>query len=158
MKKVMMAFLEMLRKIEPNLRKIGILTLGSIPSLYTDIGLSKMIPLSYLGEGKKKIINFMLSIFKASNGVLLIDEIENGIHYSVQKMWEIVSNLSKKYYVQLFVTTHSADCINYLVEASKEKDIDFLFINLDRVKEKIVAKRYEKDAVELALYTSWKMR
>jgi AAA15 family ATPase/GTPase len=48
----------------------------------------------------------------AQDGYLLIDEFENGLHYSVQEqVWEVVFTLAKSLNVQVFATTHSSDCI-----------------------------------------------
>ena len=42
----------------------------------------------------------------------MIDEFENGLHYSVQKkVWNIIFTLAEKFNVQVFATTHSDDCI-----------------------------------------------
>jgi AAA15 family ATPase/GTPase len=49
----------------------------------------------------------------SKEGVLFIDEIENGIHYSIQeKLWEKLLELAEKLNVQVFATTHSWDCID----------------------------------------------
>jgi AAA15 family ATPase/GTPase len=54
----------------------------------------------------------MEALVNAENGVLLIDEFENGLHHSVQaKLWEIIFHLSNKLNIQVFATTHSDDCI-----------------------------------------------
>ena len=52
-----------------------------------------------------------LSLAKSSNGFLLIDEVENGIHHSVQpKFWEMVLKTAQRNNVQVIATTHSSDC------------------------------------------------
>jgi AAA15 family ATPase/GTPase len=59
------------------------------------------------------------------NGILLIDEIENGFHFSSLKvLWKALLKTSKAYDVQIFATTHSYECIAALSEESKgEEDI-----------------------------------
>ena len=48
----------------------------------------------------------------AENGTLLIDEFENGLHYTAQyQLWEMIFTLALKLNVQVFVSTHSSDCI-----------------------------------------------
>jgi AAA15 family ATPase/GTPase len=43
---------------------------------------------------------------------LLIDEFENGLHYSIQEnLWNIIFSLTQKLNIQVFVTTHSEDSI-----------------------------------------------
>jgi hypothetical protein len=71
------------------------------------------MPFKSLGEGVTHLLDIVLSMVKAKNGLVLIDEIENGIHYSVQKdLWDLVFRLSKKMDSQIFCTTHSWDCID----------------------------------------------
>jgi len=57
---------------------------------------------------------------------LLIDEFENGLHYSVQeKVWRLLFELSSKLDIQIFATTHSWDCIESFAKvAKKNKDIE----------------------------------
>lgn len=48
-------------------------------------------------------------------GVVLIDEIDTGLHYSVmQKMWKMISARSVDLGIQVFATTHSRDCYESL--------------------------------------------
>jgi len=75
-------------------------------------GLSYPVPLNSLGDGMVRILQLVLNIFPAKGGFLLIDEFENGLHYSVQeKVWQLVFELAEKLDIQVFSTTHSWDCI-----------------------------------------------
>ena len=70
------------------------------------------MPFKSLGEGVTHLLDIVLSMVKSKSGLVLIDEIENGIHYSVQQeLWDLVFRLSKKMDSQIFCTTHSWDCI-----------------------------------------------
>jgi AAA15 family ATPase/GTPase len=74
--------------------------------------LSKPVPLNSLGDGMLRVLQLVLNIFPAKDGILLIDEFENGLHYSVQeKVWKLLFELSKSLNIQIFATTHSWDCI-----------------------------------------------
>lgn len=56
--------------------------------LYVDIGINKKIPMSFMGDGISRLTSILLAILTTKNGIVFIDEIENGIHYSVQnKIW-----------------------------------------------------------------------
>lgn len=75
-------------------------------------GESAKIPLRSLGEGVNRIFAIILSLVNARNGCLLIDEAENGLHYSVQELlWKVILSTAHKLNVQVFATTHSSDCI-----------------------------------------------
>lgn len=81
-------------------------------------GHNAVVPLNSLGDGINRIFSIILSLVNAEKGYLLIDEFENGFHYSVQsKIWELVFSLAEKLNVQVFATTHSSDCINGFQEA-----------------------------------------
>ena len=68
--------------------------------------------LSSMGDGINRILTIILALVSCENGIFLLDEFENGLHYSVQKqLWNIIFSLSKKLNIQVFVTTHSNDCI-----------------------------------------------
>lgn len=77
------------------------------------------IPLNSMGDGMLRILQLILGLFPARNGFLLIDEFENGLHYSVQEdMWKLIFKLSKKLNIQVFATTHSWDCIEAFKNAA----------------------------------------
>jgi predicted ATPase len=54
-------------------------------------------------------------VVRAGGGVLLIDEIDTGLHYSVMgDMWRLVYDAAKRLDVQVFAATHSRDCTQSL--------------------------------------------
>lgn len=80
-----------------------------------DVGFDKLIPLSFIGDGVRKFFAIITHLYSSSNGILVIDEIDNGLHYSaMKKLWEIVLKLSRKYNVQVFASTHNIDSLQGL--------------------------------------------
>ena len=74
----------------------------------------------------------------------MIDEFENGLHYSVQqKLWKVIFNLSASLNIQVFVTTHSRDAIRAF--AAENTKNDGAFIRLERRKDKVVAVTYDNN-------------
>ena len=70
------------------------------------------LPLKSMGDGMTRLFHIIVALVNAQDGFLLIDEFENGLHWSVQpKVWNIIFQLSEKLNVQVFATTHSRDCI-----------------------------------------------
>lgn len=64
------------------------------------------------GDGVNRLLGIILSLVSARGGVLLLDEIENGIHFvAQQRLWELVFELAHRLDTQVFATTHSWDCI-----------------------------------------------
>lgn len=107
-------------------------------------GESKPRRLSSMGDGINRILTIILAMLNAKDGVLLIDEFENGLHYSVQqKLWKVIFNLSASLNIQVFVTTHSRDAIRAF--AAENTKNDGTFIRLERRKDKIVAVTYDNN-------------
>jgi len=72
----------------------------------------EIVPFKSMGDGINRILYIVLSMVNAQDGYLLIDEFENGLHYSVQEqVWKVIFSLADSLNVQVFVTTHSSDCI-----------------------------------------------
>mgnify|MGYP000518187346 CR=1 FL=1 len=83
--------------------------------------LPRPVPLNSLGDGMLRILQLVLKVFSAKGGFLLIDEFENGLHYSVQeKVWSLLFQLSKDLNIQIFATTHSWDCIESFAKIAVE--------------------------------------
>lgn len=114
-------------------------------------GESKPRRLSSMGDGINRILTIILAMLNTKEGVLLIDEFENGLHYSVQqKLWKVIFSLSRMLNIQVFVTTHSRDAIRAFVAENIEND--GTFIRLERRKSKVVAVTYDnKEDLELVL-------
>lgn len=73
------------------------------------------VPLGSMGDGMRRLLGLSLSLLHAKSGFLLIDEIDTGFHYSVMaKMWELVVRTAATSNIQVFATTHSADCVRGL--------------------------------------------
>ena len=83
---------------------------------------------------------------------MLLDEFETGLHYSVQdELWRIIFMLSEKLDIQVFVTSHSNDCINCFARTNTNEQ--GVLIRLENRKGRIVAVKYE-DNDELMFATN----
>jgi AAA15 family ATPase/GTPase len=68
-------------------------------------------PLGNMGDGVGRMLGIVLAIVNAKDGILLVDEIDTGLHFSIMSdMWKLVWETAKKLNVQVFATTHSSDC------------------------------------------------
>lgn len=87
--------------------------------MLVDVGLSQRIPINLMGDGIRKIVSFLTSIYACRGGVVLFDELSNGFHHSVMKpMWDIVIRAAVKNDVQVFATTHDEDSIRGFQQAA----------------------------------------
>lgn len=121
---------EALRIVEPRLQSVEDISASGFPMLWGDIGLSELVPLSAMGEGMTHIARIVLAISSAPSGVVLIDEIENGIHYSIMdKVWAVVLETARLFDTQIFATTHSFECFKSAHDALRG---DWRYHRLDR--------------------------
>ena len=75
------------------------------------------LPIGSMGDGMWRMMALAIAIAHTKNGILLVDEIDTGLHYSVLvKMWRLIFGAAKGLNVQAFATTHSSDCIKSLAE------------------------------------------
>jgi len=85
--------------------------------------LPKPVPLKSLGDGMLRILQIAIKLVSAQGGFLLIDEFENGLHYSVQeKIWRLLFEMAKELDIQVFATTHSWDCIESFTKVAIENE------------------------------------
>jgi hypothetical protein len=107
--------ISVLKGIEPAIQNIQ---MGSRSTIYVDIGAERLIPINVMGDGMRKILSFLAAVAAMKNGVLLIDEIENGLHYaSLSIAWKALFSACKEYNVQIIATTHSYECIEAFSKA-----------------------------------------
>jgi AAA15 family ATPase/GTPase len=77
----------------------------------------------------------------AKNGIILIDELENAIHYKLlTKFSAFIQQLAKEFNVQVFITSHSNECVEALMSTSSSPN-DIVFYHLDRTDNEVKAKR-----------------
>jgi len=80
---------------------------------------------SELGEGTNRYIEILCTLLSSSDGIVFIDEIENGIHYTkLYDIWKAILEIVEKENIQLFVTTHNLESIEALNEASEAMKFD----------------------------------
>ncbi len=80
-------------------------------------------PIRSMGDGIVRILQLILNMYAAKDGLYLIDEFDNGLHYSVQKsLWKMIFSLAKQLNIQVFATTHSWDCIQSFTEVAIENE------------------------------------
>ena len=141
-----------LRLIEPNIKDFVL----SQNEVLVDIGLNKRIPINMMGDGARKILSILTSIYECKNGIVLIDELSNGFHYSVMKgVWRSIVSVAKKNNVQIFATTHDLDSIKGLRDAamSGENYDDFIVcFKLQRTSDnELKSYTYSLDSVDYSL-------
>lgn len=142
-----------LRIIEPRLQRLTVQYRSGLPIIYGDIDMPRLVPLPLMGQGMGRLLQIALAISDATDGILLVDEVENGLHYTVMApVWRAIAELAKEYRVQIFATTHSRECIDAARQAFvKIRDVSFALHRLETSSEGIGAVTYDLDMLDAAI-------
>jgi AAA15 family ATPase/GTPase len=145
--------IESLKIIEPKIERIASVASGKY-STPNNLGVrggflikiknhDQPIRIGSLGDGFWRILGLILAMVNIENGILLVDEIDSGLHFSVMTdMWKVVWETAKKLNIQVFATTHSRDCWQSLAELITEEKIadnEITIQRIDKDKEKAVS-------------------
>ena len=145
--------LEILQEIEPRLSRLAVVSTEQAPSIYADISLGRLIPIQLMGAGMSHILSLALAIASNPGGIVLVDEIESGIHYTVmEKVWRAIGAFARSYDVQLFATTHSHHCIQSACIAFEADENDGLrLFRIQRSNDgKYRAVKYDRERLKAA--------
>jgi AAA15 family ATPase/GTPase len=147
--------IEALKIIEPRIERLGV-TMSEIPKkvLVKLKNKSWPVPLNSMGDGMSRILTLTMALVSTEKGVLLVDEIETGLHYEAQlDMWRLVLKTAQNLDIQVFATTHSWDCIAAFKEALQEledQSVAKLF-RLDSKYGKLRAVEYDAEEIRIAV-------
>lgn len=112
---------------------------------------STPVPLRTFGDGVNRLFGIILSLCSARTGILLVDEIENGLHHSVlTDIWRAIFRLSRDLDVQVFATSHSWDCVESFQRAAVESPEDGTLVRLTLKGEQIVPTVFNEQELGVA--------
>ena len=148
---------EALKIVEPRLQSIEDNSAGGTPMIWGDIGFSELVPLPVMGEGMTRVARLILAISSVPGGLVLIDEIENGLHHSIlSKVWKAVDQAAKNFDTQVVATTHSYECLEAAHEALGKDG--FRLYRLEAKKGKNRCVTYESDMIDTAVRHAMEVR
>ena len=126
--------LSLLRKIDYRIDGIDAVAPDGEHRIYVEMSDSnELLPISQLGHGFTRLFELYAGLAVTDSKLALIDEIENGIHYSaLPTLFQGVRELSESNDVQSIITTHSLECIKSAYEVFEDKLKDFQMIRLER--------------------------
>ena len=105
----------------------------------------QLLPVKLAGDGLNKLMFLLLSIMAHPGALLLIDEIETGVHYSAYAdLWKSVAQMAEACGCQIIATTHSYECIVGAIEGLQAIGAGerFCYFRIDRQGETAAARRY----------------
>jgi len=151
---------KLLQVVDSRFKRLTIVLVDGKPTLHGDIGIGRLIPLAFMGEGVRRLTSLAINAASLSKGVLLIDEIENGVYYAAMTdIWRGIAELARRFDVQIFATTHSFECITAAHEAFKKSGTyDFRLHRLERVENEIKAFTFDEEMLDAVLTAGWEVR
>lgn len=128
--------------IQPNLR---------VPVVKLE-GSEKPHLLSAMGDGINRILGIILVLVNAQDGVVCMDEFENGLHYAVQaQLWQIIFKIANKLNIQIFASTYSNDTITSFAQVLEQnKDYQGSLYRMHKKKEEIKANLFTQQELKEA--------
>ncbi|MCA6070875.1 MAG: AAA family ATPase [Endomicrobium sp.] len=141
---------------------IGI-KMGADNIVYVDVKDKKeLLPINVMGDGIVKIVSILASLRRVKNGVLLIDEIENGLHFSsLKSLWKAIFKACQLYNVQILATTHSYECIKSfcnVYDSNNKLSDEISLIRLDKKNNELRVVSYNEINIKTAMENEMEVR
>jgi AAA15 family ATPase/GTPase len=151
--------LEAIKIIEPRAERIEVLSEGDEPSVYVDLGLDSLVPLSACGEGFVRLFSIVVEVTASRHGILLIDEIDNGLHYTVMpQFWTLLGEMCERHEVQIAATTHNDELIHSSFAAFKGQLEGLGLFRIDRRGERHVPVQYDEESLQGVVEAGFEVR
>lgn len=149
--------IEILQELDPAIEDILTLSVQGAPQLYLRVS-GKHIPVQYAGDGVLKLLQVCIAAMEIRNGLILIDEIETGLHYSMYgKLWAILEKISAVSNCQIIATTHSYEMISAVPGNIKNRN-DFSYYRIGHGQHGHMVYRYDLNMLGSALEAEMEVR
>ena len=144
---------DLLRHLEPSLTALTVISAGGPPVVHAYIGDNLPIPVNLVGEGFARMLELAVGVADMNGGLLLVDEIENGLHYSThQGVFSTLFDLAEEFDTQVVATTHSRECATAARKALGDKgDDSFAYHRIDRQDGKLSVAHFDAAMMDAAM-------
>ena len=158
-KKMVPEVVGLLKRIEPSLTDLRI----SDPQggLYAETGAPELIPVSLMGGGMVKFLSTALAMLNLQDGVVLIDEIEDGLDSaSMGRLWTAIFDWAQRLNVQVFASTHSRECIRAFSDHAEASlfGAEAKLFRIERKDERFRGVEYTRELLAESLESEWEVR
>lgn len=140
--------LDLVREFDPDVRDIDIASFrGARPAIYLNHRRLGPAPLSVFGDAMRRAVLLASTLPSLQGGgVLLIDEIETGIHVSaLERVFTWLTKAAQELRVQIVATTHSLEAVDAMASSSRDGLHDLVTFHLDQTEHETRTKRIDED-------------
>ncbi len=118
----------------PFIKGLSIQYHAGVPMLFADIEGKKLkMPVPLISDGVNRLVGICVGIGYFEGGTILIDQLEDGFHYKLlPSIWKSIYSLATHFKVQLFVSTHSKECMDAMLPTVEGKEEDFSLLRTYR--------------------------
>jgi predicted ATPase len=143
------AFIDVIRQEYSWIEDLSIEVVGGSAALFATVkGSPTKLPLANVSGGINRVVSILLAMSSRPGAVVLVDEIENGIYYRHQSpLWRGLLSLVRENEGQLFLSTHSEEWLNALVDAAGTNFDDIALWRTERTEEGPAVKQFVGDQV-----------
>ena len=141
-----------LQIISPMVQDVEVVAVGGgVSYILATTADGERLPLQALGGGMVQLFHILIAMREAAGGMIFLDEIENGLHYSIlAEVWTRIRKLAEELDVQVFATTHSLECLDAAIAAFEDNPDDLAVHSLRRRDDdnRIVAASFRGEALQ----------
>lgn len=144
--------IDILREFDPAITSIiAVEEMGKTVYYVRTNNHSSAVPISVYGDGLKKALRMFAVLAFNKGGIVLIDEVESSIHTSaMNKVFSTLIKWAKKLNIQLFVSTHSREALDTMLNCKEEYQKGINVYTLYRNEQKNYVRKLEcRQALEL---------
>jgi len=136
--------LELVQREYPEVKGLAVVPNVPFPSIWVSVPyLREKEPIALLSAGINKFLTLVLAAHNYRNGLLLIDEIENGTYYDrLPSLWTSLHRVAKENNSQIFATTHSLECLQAALEIIRADEDAFSLIRIRRTNGESTARQF----------------
>jgi hypothetical protein len=152
--------LDVLRQVYPFIDGLSLEISAGVPMVFCKTRDSQeRIPLGMVSGGINKLVTLLLGIASQPKGVVLIDEVENGFYYKTfPEVWRALYTFATAFDVQLFVSTHSHECLRGIQPLLKDHKADIKLIRTERGKTRRAIHSFKGQDLEAAIQNDVEIR
>ncbi|MGI0015158.1 MAG: AAA family ATPase, partial [Nitrososphaera sp.] len=145
--------IEAVKQHYPYVEDLSVETTGGITMLYAAIrSLPEKVPLGIVSGGVNKLVTLLVALANYSQGVVLIDELENGFYHAMlPQVWCSLLQFCKEHDTQIYAATHSSEFLRSVVPCIHGNEEEFCLIRTEKENNQCVPRIFGGRQLESAI-------